>query len=103
MGNQLIYGILSSASVATTEQHSISPGQSYTYANSSANKSVSICVTFLPKSWRVVTGCEDGNLIFWGENCIQRREHSDMVMVLKSCQPNILLSGSRDGNLLLWI
>lgn len=51
----------------------------------------------------MVSGCEDGNLIFWGENSQQRREHTNMVTVLKSCSPNILLSGSSDGLVLLWI
>lgn len=64
---------------------------------------ICLCVAFLPRSQMIVTGCEDGSLVIWDENTFYRREHSDMVMVLKACHPNMLLSGGRDGSVLLWM
>jgi hypothetical protein len=52
MGNQLTYGILPCSVTTVDQQQNNSINQ-----NSSQNKSVSICIAFLPKSWRVVTGC----------------------------------------------
>ncbi len=97
-GNQLTYSILPCVAENTNNLT-----QNHNYGYNYAHKSISICIAFLPKSSRVITGCEDGNLLLWGENSFQRREHADVVMVLKATHPNILLSGSRDGTILLWI
>jgi hypothetical protein len=52
MGNQLTYGILPCSVASLDQQQTNSPNK-----NSSQIKTVSICIDFLPKSWRVITGC----------------------------------------------
>lgn len=51
----------------------------------------------------VVTGCEDGSLAVWGNNKHSKKDHSDMLTILKSAPSNILLGGSKDGFVLLWL
>ena len=49
-----------------------------------------------------MTGCEDGSLIVWGNEGSIEQEHSDFIFCLETCKDNILISGSKDGWVIVW-